>query len=57
MYEPLDSPRYAYPSKSNISRAKKNTFQEHATRALQMSQWVVEKLRIERLPFSRYEAG
>jgi hypothetical protein len=57
MYEPHDSPRYAYPSKSNISRAKKNSLQEHATRALQMSQWVVEKLRIEKLPFSRHEAG
>ena len=57
MYEPHDSPRYASPSKSNISRDKRNALQEHATPALRMFLWVVEKLRIEKLPFSRQEAG
>jgi len=57
MYEPHDFPRYAFPSKLNRCRAKRHTLQEHATRALRMSRWVVEKLRIERLPFSRHKAG
>ena len=57
MYEPHDPPRCAFPSKLNRYRAKKNALQEHATLALRMSRWVVGKLRIERLPFSRHEAG